>query len=318
MQKIVIDSDIPFIGGVFEPYFEVLYLKGVDFTNDNIKDASALVVRTRTKCNEELLGGSKVQFVATATIGTDHIDLDYCAKQGVNVASAAGCNARAVAQWVFAALEMLERKSELMTGYRLGIVGVGNVGTEVEAMALERGVEILRCDPPRQQRGDNGFVTLDRLLARCDVVTLHVPLTELTRDMINRDFLSKLGQKTVVMNSSRGEIADEAAILEAISQQKVRYVVDVWRGEPDINLELLQCAEIATPHIAGYSARGKARATTMSVRSVANYFEIKELKEWDCSVGYELERAESFDIKSSDAALRLSPQSFESLRTIRY
>ncbi|MEG2479979.1 MAG: NAD(P)-dependent oxidoreductase, partial [Mucinivorans sp.] len=173
-EIVVIDSKIPFIAGVFEPWCRVIYSDHI--THEQAHAARVLVVRTRTQCNGELLRGSSVGFIATATIGTDHIDLDYCHDHGIVVQSAAGCNARAVAQWVFAALRSLGIK-----GGTLGIVGVGNVGRQVMAMAQQRGFSLLLNDPPRADSGESGFVELDYLLRHSDVVTLHTPLTLSTR-----------------------------------------------------------------------------------------------------------------------------------------
>lgn len=314
----VIDSDIPFIKGVLEPYFEVIYCGGSQIDSKVVANAAALITRSRTRCHSSLLEGGALQFIATATIGTDHIDTMQCAQRGITVASAAGCNARAVAQWVFAALhELTNRDIVDHHNFTLGIVGVGNVGSEVEKMALERGIKINRCDPPRASKGDSGFVELDELLRSSDVVTLHVPLSQETDSMIDSKLLAQLKPNAILLNASRGEIADEEAIIEAIKLRGLNYVADVFRGEPNINLELLRSATIATPHIAGYSARGKARATTMSVQSIANHFDIEELKEWECSAEYPLETPDSFNIISYDIALRADPTAFEQQRTIR-
>lgn len=314
----VIDSEIPFIKGVLEPYFDVVYCAGSQIDSKLLARATALITRSRTRCNSELLEGSALKFIATATIGTDHIDKEQCAKRGITVKSATGCNARAVAQWVFAALRELENRNIIDPQHlTLGIIGVGNVGREVEKMALERGITLKKCDPPRAAKGESGFVELDELLKQSDVVTLHIPLAPQTNSIIEPKFLAKLKPNATLLNSSRGEIADEKAVLEAIKLRGLNYVVDVFRDEPKINLELLSSAEIATPHIAGYSARGKATATTMSVQSIANHFHIEELKEWDCAKEYQLETPETFDIISHDTALRAEPTAFEKQRTIR-
>lgn len=308
MKRIVVDSDIPCIEGVFEPFFdEVLYIKGVSIQPNDLSSAEALVIRTRTRVDRALLENSAVRLVTTATIGTDHIDLAYCDSRAIEVFSASGCNARAVAQWVMAALR------EINAGGVLGIVGVGNVGREVEQMAVARGWSILRNDPIRESRGERGFVDLDLLLQNADVVTLHVPLTELTQNMVGDSFLSRMKRDAVLLNSSRGEVVDE----ESLVAWGGRYALDVWRGEPDINLTLMQRAVIATPHIAGYSWRGKARATEMCVQAVGRFFGIAELAEWQAAVTFQIEEPENYDILYDDRALRASPGDFESLRRIR-
>lgn len=311
MRRIVIDSDIPFIRGVFEPYFTVEYLKGTEINRSAVADAAALITRTRTQCNSELLNGSTIKAIATATIGLDHIDQDYCRENDIEVFSAQGCNARAVGQWVFSAI----RELDISKPYVLGIVGVGNVGREVEKFAREMGVEVVLCDPPRAEyEGADGFSSLEELLQRADVVTVHVPLTSSTRGMINSNFLALAKKDAVVMNASRGEVlCDEAAL----SDSSRVFVIDVWNNEPEINLALLEKTALATPHVAGYSSRGKARATTMCVNQLAEYFGIEELKEWDCAKDYALEDAFGMDIRSYDRALRSCPSDFEKLRTIR-
>lgn len=307
-MKIVIDSDIPYIGGVFEPYADVAYIKGGAIDKSSLTDASALIVRTRTRCNEQLLGGTPVKFIATATIGTDHIDAHWCRTAGITVASSAGCNARAVAQWVFAAL-----RSAGLSGGVIGIVGVGNVGRQVELMASQLGFSSLRCDPPRVQNGESGFVSLEFLLAHSDVVTIHTPLLETTREMVGKQFLEAMKPQAVLLNSSRGEVVNEAEL----AQSGIRFGLDVWCNEPDIDVKLLEKAAIATPHIAGYSARGKARGTEMAVNSVADFLDIEPLKKWSISENFALEIPENFDIAATDIALRAAPAEFEALRLVR-
>lgn len=309
MMKIIVDSDIPYINGVFEPYAEVKYIKGTAIAPADVRDADVLIVRTRTHCDEQLLVGSTVRMIATATIGLDHIDLDYCAKADIKVCSAAGSNARAVAQWVFAAMKACRAKPPL------GIIGVGNVGREVEAMAAERGIEVLRCDPPRAARGEEGFIELDELLRRSNTVTVHVPLLPTTERMISSRFLASMRPDALLLNSSRGEVADERAMLKSM---RIRYAIDVWWDEPLINLQMLRRATIATPHIAGYSARGKARATKMVIAAVANFLGVEELINRQSEVPYSLEQPESFDIKAAHKALLGAPELFEAQRIVRY
>ncbi len=315
-HKIVIDCDIPFIEGVFEPFFsEVLYLKGTDINAENLSDADALVTRTRTKCNGELLKGSAVKVIATATIGLDHIDEAYCKEQAIEVFSAQGCNARAVMQWVFSSIEVLQLRGLVSKDFTLGIVGVGNVGREVELMAKEKGIKTLLCDPPRQQReGSCNFVSLDELLAKSDVVTTHVSLDSTTRGMINADFLKKMQRGAVLLNASRGEVHLEEDLLLC---DTLIYALDVWCDEPNINGKLLAKAAIATPHIAGYSRRGKARATIMCVQQLAEFFSIEQLKSWGEHLDFPLEKPLGCDVLQYDNLLRKSPADFEKQRTFR-
>ncbi len=316
LKSIVIDSKIPYIKGVLEPYFEVTYLDGDRITAAQLHRSSAVVVRTRTCCNEALLGGSRVEAVFTATSGTDHIDKAYCHSANITLGDAHGSNARAVAQWVWAALSHFVGAGTLPGGFTLGIVGVGAAGGEVLRVASQLGIRTILCDPPRQKTKDDSleFVALEYLLQNCDAVTLHTPLDMTTRAMINPQNLSRLRSGGVVLNASRGEVLENSTI---IADESHHFAIDVWEGEPQISLAALHRATIATPHIAGYSERGKALATTMVVRQVAQYFDIHELMGWDCTAGMGEERFEDFDIMSYDEALRRTPEEFEALRTVR-
>lgn len=308
-MKIIIDGDVPYINGVFQAAgCSVVYAAGRSIDASAVRDAHALIVRTRTRCDAALLDGSSVKMVATATIGTDHIDLDYCRSRGIAVFSAAGCNARAVAQWVFAAVGAMGATSGI-----LGVVGVGNVGSEVCAMGLRRGFDILMCDSPRAARGDAGFVALDYLLAHSDIVSLHVPLDDSTRDMAGDRFFGQMGVDSLFLNSSRGEVVCDEALLG----RGGRFALDVWRDEPHINLDLLRRATIATPHVAGYSARGKARATQMCVRAVAKFLGLTTLESWDTGIDFALEEPENYDIAVDHRALIAAPANFEQIRRIR-
>ncbi len=277
-MKIVADIDVPFLEGVFEPYGEVLYKKGLDISREDVMDADALVVRTRTRCDAALLEGTSVKMVATATIGTDHIDLEYCRNAGIDVANAAGCNAGGVMQYVFSALYgVAARKGIKIDGSTIGIVGVGHVGSRIEAMAEYLGFNILRCDPPRAAaEGPDGFCSLEKLLAESDVVTLHVPLDETTRGMANADFFTLMKPGAIFINAARGEIVDEQALIDA-SPKLGAIVIDTWNNEPDINEELLDIADIATPHIAGYTFQGKQNGTAFAVRALARHFGLQKL-----------------------------------------
>lgn len=275
-MKVIIDSAIPFIKGVLEPFAEVVYTPGDNFTTELVADADALIIRTRTRCNRELLEGSKVKFIATATIGFDHIDCRYCADNGIEVATAAGCNARGVLQWVAAVLVRLAKRENFTPSQRtLGIVGVGNVGSLVKQYAERWGFKVVCCDPPRQQRENLDFVSLQELVPQVDILTLHTPLDATTRGMINADLLAALRPGATVINASRGEVAQTEALL----REDLTVAVDVWEHEPNIDARLLEKAIVSTPHIAGYSVQGKANATALAVRAVAKYFKLP-LTEW--------------------------------------
>lgn len=265
-MKIVIDNAIPYISGVLEPYATVVYRPAADISHEDAVDADMLIIRTRTRCDRRLLEGSRVRLIATATIGFDHIDLDYCAAHGIEVVTAQGCNAAGVLQWVGAALAALAADEGWQPQQKtLGIVGVGHVGSLVEEYGRMWGFRILRCDPPRQQREGGDFLPIEEVAAEADILTLHTPLDDTTRHLADSRLLSLMRPDATFMNAARGEVADTAALVEAPQ----RMVIDVWENEPRIDRRLLDKAFIATPHIAGYSAQGKANATAAVVRAAA-------------------------------------------------
>lgn len=278
MIRIVADVNIPFLEGVFEPYAEVRYIDGKDITREDVLDADALVIRTRTRCNAELLEGTKVSMIATATIGTDHIDFDYCNSRGIEVVNAEGCNAGGVLQYVFSALYgVASRKGLQLEGKTMGIIGVGNVGKLVEKMARYIGFNVLLCDPPRAEaEGSEAFCSLEYLLANSQVVTMHTPLNDSTRYMADEEFFKLMEPGTIFINASRGEVVKEQALIDAIPKLGA-VIIDTWNNEPDVNQELIDMVDIATPHIAGYSYQGKQNGTAAAVQAVARHFGISGL-----------------------------------------
>lgn len=275
-MKVVIDSAIPYIRGIVEPYAEVVYMAGAKFSHDTIADADALIIRTRTHVDAALIDNTRVRFVATATIGCDHIDLDYCQRQGIKVCSAPGCNARGVLQWVAATLcHIVAKDNATPEEYTLGVVGVGNVGSLVSRYARHWGFKVMECDPPRQKREGGEFYDIEELAQRCDIITLHTPLDTTTHHLVNASLIEHMPRHTTIINASRGAVVDNRAVMESGH----RYMFDVWEGEPDLDCEILARAELATPHIAGYSVQGKANATAMCVNALAEFFDLP-LRGW--------------------------------------
>ena len=281
-MKVVIDHKIPYIKEAIEKIAdEVVYLPGNAFTPEAVKDADALIVRTRTRCNRELLEGSQVKFIATATIGYDHIDAAYCQKVGITWTNCPGCNAGSVEQYIYSTLCLLKEKKGLDLGKAtLGIVGVGHVGSRVKRMAESLGMKVLLNDPPRADRGEEGFVDLETILRESDVITFHTPLNRegkyATYHLVDEDLLFSLKRTPFIINASRGEVVDTASLLAALAAGKVKgAVIDTWEYEPSISRELLEVAFLATPHIAGYSADGKANATRMSLEALCRFFGIE-------------------------------------------
>ena len=285
-MKIVIDENIPFIKGVFEPWADVVYSPGHVIDTAMVADADALIVRTRTKCNSQLLSGSRVKIIASATIGFDHMDTRWLEAEGIKWVNAPGCNSGSVMQYIVTSLFYLASKYSLdLRSLTLGVVGVGNVGSRVAKAARIIGMKVLQNDPPRKRReGLKDFVPLEKILAGSDILTLHVPLTmeghDRTHYLINRENLSQLKKGCIVINSSRGEVVDNIALRDALEKDALGgAVLDVWEGEPEADRKLIGLADLATPHIAGYSVDGKANATINSVRQVSARLHIP-LHDW--------------------------------------
>ncbi len=276
--KIVIDENIPFIKSVFDEYAEVVFKHGADITRDDLIDADALITRTRTRCNARLLEGTRVTAISTATIGMDHIDMDYCREHGIEVTNAQGCNAGGVMQYVFSALYgACAHNAISLEDKTIGIVGVGNVGRKIDTMARYLGFRVLLCDPPRAEaEGPESFVDLDTLLEESDIVTMHVPLNSDTRSMADEAFFLKMKQGAVFINAARGEIVNDEALKHARPKLGA-VIIDTWNHEPFVDKELLDMVDIATPHIAGYSYQGKMMGTAMAVQAVARRFGIFQL-----------------------------------------
>ena len=303
-MKIVIDNKIPYIKGYAEMLGETVYKPGADICRDDLKDADAMIIRTRTHCNQELLEGTNVKFIATATIGYDHIDTEYLRNAGIKWTNCPGCNANSVAQYIECCLLQLAAHGcwdtdklsaitepthltnidrKVFHRLTLGIVGVGNVGRAVLAAAQRmQFARIMLCDPLRAEiEGREGFSTLEEVAREADIITFHTPLTHSsvspypTFHMANESFFHSLKPSAVVINSSRGEVVDTAALKQALHNNALRAaIIDTWENEPQIDQELLQQVFIGTPHIAGYSADGKANGTRMSLTAVAHFFKL--------------------------------------------
>lgn len=282
-MKIIIDNKIPYIKEAAATLAdEVVYAAGKDFTPELIHDADALIIRTRTHCNQELLEGSSVKFIATATIGFDHIDTHYCKEAGIEWTNAVGCNSASVAQYIQSSLLVWKSlRNKKLNELTIGIVGVGNVGSKVAKVAQDFGMRVLLNDLPREEKeGSTSFTSLYKVAEECDIITFHVPLYKegkyKTFHLADEDFFRSLKRKPVIINTSRGEVIDTTALLDALNNQTISdAIIDVWEQEPDINRELLEKVMIGTPHIAGYSADGKANATRMSLDAICRFFHIK-------------------------------------------
>jgi erythronate-4-phosphate dehydrogenase len=339
-MKIVIDDKIPYIEGALEPFAEVVYLPGEQTTTEVVRDADALITRTRTRCARDLLEGSRVRLIATATIGFDHIDIDYCRQAGITWINAPGCNAESVNQYIASALFSYgKRRDSTLEGRTIGIVGVGQVGSRVAKTCEILGMEVLLNDPPRARaEGSSQFVSLQEIGQDADIISFHVPLNlegqDKTWHLVDADFCADAEKKPLLINTCRGEVFDTRALHRAIGANRLSgLILDCWENEPGIDLELLARVDFGTPHIAGYSKDGKANGTRASVRAVSRFFGLG-IDDWSPSgveppanPVLELDGAglseesilatavlATYAIGRDDEALRRNPQWFEQLR----
>lgn len=284
-MKVVVDDKIPALKGVLDPYADVLYKEGKAISKEDLVDADALIVRTRTLCNKDLLEGTSVRMVATATIGTDHMDLAWLEQKGIHWCNAPGCNSGSVKQYIASVLAHLILDGTVPSETTLGIVGVGMVGSKIESLAKALGFKVLLNDPPRARReGADKFCSLDYLLSNSDIISFHTPLMRQGEDatfhLMDESKLALLKKGAVVINSSRGEVCETRAMLKGLDNGQIsRLVLDVWENEPNIDSKLHNKVWIGTPHIAGYSVDGKSNGSTMTIHAIAREFGLP-LQDW--------------------------------------
>ena len=332
---IVADNKIPYLKGILEPYARIDYLSPEQINAQTVQDADILLIRTRTKCNRELLDRSRCQYIATATIGYDHIDTLYCKEKGISWQNAPGCNASSVGQYVLSSLLAWSKSTRKnLQDCTIGIVGVGHVGKIVARYGKLLGMQVLLNDPPRQEvESETDFVPLEKICREADIVTFHTPLTHEgkypTYHLADTDFFNALEKTPLIINTARGEIINTEALKRALKQKKISSVIlDCWENEPNIDKELLEQAFIATPHIAGYSADGKSEATRMIVQSVGKWIKtdiptqnivppapVREIIDLSGAAN-PLQQAvwESYNPFDDDLRLRKSPETFEMQR----
>ena len=340
MIRIIADDKIPFLKGVLEPYAKVIYLPGNQIKRNSISGTDALLIRTRTRCDPELLSGSTVKFIGTATIGFEHIDTDFCEKNDIKWTNAPGCNSSSVQQYLAAALLRISAEPGFsLKDKTLGIIGVGNVGSKVQNLANALGMNVILNDPPRARKERKKiFASLEHLLNESDIITIHVPLNmdgqDKTFHLFNSETFSKIKKGCWFINSSRGEVVETEALKDALGGERLAgAVIDVWEREPEIDIPLMHMTFLATPHIAGYSADGKANGTSMIVNDLCESFDIP-LGDWypteipappepvltiDCNGKSNeeiLRRAvfHTYNIVEDDVRLRFDPSRFEKER----
>ncbi|HUX92976.1 MAG TPA: 4-phosphoerythronate dehydrogenase [Ignavibacteriaceae bacterium] len=279
---LVVDENISFAEEAFSQFGEVRLLPGRKITRETLLSADALIVRSITKVDENLLRDTPVKFVGTATIGTDHVDLEYLKSNKIIFKDAAGCNADAVAEYVFTSISLLANEYSFSFEEKtLGVIGVGNIGSRVARLAESVGMKVLKNDPPLQRRtGSNEYVSLEEAL-NADIITFHVPLNlegvDKTFHLINAEKLSSLKRGTILINASRGQVIDNSVLVKFIKEKSLLVNLDVWENEPDINIDLLNQVCIATPHIAGYSLEGKINGTVIIYNALCSFLKVKPM-----------------------------------------
>lgn len=328
-MRILADENIPMLE-VFARHGQLRRVAGRSLDRAVLADAEVLLVRSVTQVDQALLAGSQVKFVGTCTIGTDHLDLQYLTEQGIGWASAPGCNARGVVDYVLGALLTLAERDAVELSKRCyGVVGAGQVGQRLVQVLRGLGWQVLVCDPPRQQAEGGDYVDLATVLKRCDVISLHTPLTKQgehpTFHLLGAEQLQSLQQDSWLINASRGGVVDNQALKQLLTQRHdVRVALDVWEGEPQVDAELAQRCDIASAHIAGYSLDGKIRGTSQIYQAFCQHFALADsaaiefpaqtLLAMELAAHTPVEEAlrvicrAVYDPRSDDAAFRLSLQ----------
>lgn len=315
-MRVVIDKYIPFLRGVLEAYGEVLYLAPEEFTPQRVHDADALIVRTRTAINRTLLVGSRVRFVATATIGYDHIDQAYCRQDGIAWTACPGCNAQGVCDYVEEVLDTLDPVLQTHSGgnkpLTVGVVGYGHVGTLVAAMARRKGYGVLVSDPPKGMMSSAGEIARN-----CEIITFHTPLTHEgqypTYHLADEAFFEACKPNALIINAARGGVVDEQALLRAQAQKGLHAAIDCWEDEPYIKPALLAGADLASCHIAGYTVQGKMRASMMCLQALCDFFALPALSINRKDVPLQGDSARGW-LQRITQTLKENPDEFEHLR----
>jgi erythronate-4-phosphate dehydrogenase len=309
-MRITLDKDIKNLHGIFEPHFSAQYLNSSDISKESLRDSDALIVRSTRKYGAQTLLGTNVKFIGTVTSGFEHIDIEFCERNGIFWATAHGSNAKSVAEYISAALvEISKKTARPLNELSLGIVGVGAVGGEVKKKAENFGMRLLLCDPPKNLN-DNIF--------DADIITLHTPLEKggkyPTWHLAGEEFFRKMKKGAWLINAARGAVCDSEALRQALQSKHLGgAVIDVWENEPCIDESLLPLIEIATPHIAGHSTEAKINAANMLIKSVGEFFNIEELKNKTLPIPQNSGNG-SYSIRKDDSDFRKEPKKFTEIR----
>jgi erythronate-4-phosphate dehydrogenase len=297
-MKIIADQQIPHVAQAFSAFAEVTLCNGREITAEKIQQADVLLLRSVTVVDANLLEGSQVKFVASATSGVNHIDLDYLQQNNIGFTHARGSNARSVAEYVLSSLFVLADQNDFkFKGKTAGVIGCGEVGSRVVELFEAMGVKTIMNDPPlKDESGDEQYRDIKEVFS-ADIITLHVPLTSdgpyPTQDLLDMEFLNQLNDDVILINTARGGVINETALKNHLACHKdMKVVLDVWEDEPDIDIDLLTQSDIGTPHIAGYSADGKIHATEMIFESICEFFKLDY--KWDPV--FELPAANSLEL----------------------
>lgn len=292
-MKIICATNMPFAAEAFSTLGETTVIEGRDITADQVRDVDLLALRSTTRVGRELLEGSKVRFVGTATIGTDHLDTGYLESAGIRWCFAPGCNANSVSEYVTSALLCIGQHHGIrLAGRTMGVIGAGNVGSRVARKGRALGMKVLLNDPPRERVEGAGrkpaveglepgpFVGLERLLRDADVVTVHVPLTKSGEDrtvhLADEEFFGRMRDGSIFLNAARGGVVQTEALMAALHSGRVGHaVLDTWEGEPAYRTDVLPLLDIGTPHIAGHSFEGKVMGTVMVYREACRFLGVE-------------------------------------------
>jgi erythronate-4-phosphate dehydrogenase len=274
---IVADENIPLLDAFFAGFGEIRRVPGRSIDRATVEQADVLLVRSVTNVNRALLEGSKVRFVGTCTIGTDHLDLDYFNEAGITWSSAPGCNARGVVDYVLGSLMTLAEIEGVDLPQRTyGVIGAGEVGGRLIKVLKGLGWNVKVCDPPRQAAEGGDYVSLEQIIEQCDVISLHTPLTRTgegaTWHLFDEQSLQQLQPGTWLINAARGPVVDNAALRNVLLEREdLQAVLDVWEAEPEVDVALAELCVLATPHIAGYSLDGKQRGTAQIYQAYCEF-----------------------------------------------